>query len=273
MGTLKDPDNLSMALRAAAHPKCASIILESVSMDLPIYDVSGQSLKKRVLRMGRRSHIAEDNSGVVVIPALREISLQLKAGDRLGLIGHNGAGKSTLLRVLAGIYAPSKGSIQICGKAIPLLDIGLGMDEQSNGWQNIRLRGLLLGMTDSEIRRKLPEIAEFTGLGDALDLPIRTYSNGMRLRLAFSISTAVDAEILILDEVLGVGDQEFQARAEERLRSLHQRAEIVVLAMHANQTIRDTCNKVMWLDHGQIRMLGRTSEVLTKYENSGICSH
>ena len=244
----------------------ASITLHNVHLDLPIFDVSAQSLKKRVMRLGRRNRIAEDNTGVVVVRAIDDLSLELNSGDRLGLIGHNGAGKSTLLRVLAGIYPPSSGTVEIRGKAVPLLDISLGMDDQSTGRQNIRLRGLLLGMSDAEINRKADEIAEFTELGDYLDLPLRTYSSGMRVRLAFAISTAVEADILLLDEVLGVGDASFQEKANERLRNLHDRAEIVVLAIHNSGAIRKTCNKVLWLERGKVKMFGDVEKVVTAYD-------
>ena len=243
-----------------------SITLENVGLDLPIFDVSGQSLKKRVLRAGRRNRIAEDNDGVVIVRALDDISFTLQAGDRLGLIGANGAGKSTLLRVMAGIYPPTAGSVRTQGKTVPLLDISLGMDEQSTGRQNIRLRGLLLGMSDNEIRAKSEEIAEFTELADYLDLPLRTYSTGMRVRLGFAISTAVDADILLLDEVLGVGDARFQQKARTRLEGLHRRAEIVVIALHSNQAIRAACNKALWLDKGKIMALGSTENVVAAYE-------
>ena len=243
----------------------ASVSLRNVHLDLPIYDISAQSLKKRVMRMGRRNSIAEDNTGVIIVKAINDLSLQLRSGDRLGLIGHNGAGKSTLLRVMAGIYPPSGGELQVHGRSVPLLDIALGMDELSTGRQNIRLRGLLLGMSSPEIKRKTDEIAEFTELGDYLDLPLRTYSNGMRLRLAFAISTAVDADILLLDEVLGVGDAAFQEKAEARLQELHDRAEIVVLAIHSDETIRRSCNKVLWMDSGKARMIGPVEEVLHAY--------
>jgi ABC-type polysaccharide/polyol phosphate transport system ATPase subunit len=139
------------------------------------------------------------------------------------------------------------------------------MDDLSTGRQNIRLRGLLLGMTHEEIKRKTEEIGEFTELGDYLDLPLRTYSNGMRLRLAFAISTAVDADILLLDEVLGVGDAGFQEKANQRLQELHARSEIVVLAIHSEETIRSSCNKVLWMDSGKARMLGPVDEVLHAY--------
>jgi ABC-type polysaccharide/polyol phosphate transport system ATPase subunit len=244
----------------------ASITLQNVHLDLPIFDVSGQSLKKRVLRMGRRNRIAEDSAGVVVVRAIDDLSLKLESGDRLGLIGHNGAGKSTLLRVMAGIYPPTAGRIAVQGKTVPLLDISLGMDDQSTGRQNIRLRGLLLGMTDAEIKRKTEDIAEFTELGDYLDLPLRTYSSGMRVRLAFAISTAVEADILLLDEVLGVGDASFQEKANKRLQDLHARAEIVVLAIHSSDTIRKTCNKVLWIERGKAKMFGGVEEVVSAYD-------
>lgn len=244
----------------------ACITIRNLHLDLPIFDVSAQSLKKRVLRMGRRNRIAEDNTGVVVVRAIDDISLTLKSGDRLGLIGHNGAGKSTLLRILAGIYPPTSGTVSVQGKAVPLLDIALGMDDQSTGRQNIRLRGLLLGMSSAEIKRKTDEIAEFTELGDYLDLPLRTYSSGMRVRLAFAISTAVDAAILLLDEVLAVGDASFQEKANKRLEELNSRAEIVVLAIHSSAAIRKSCNKVLWMERGKVRMFGEVEEVVGAYD-------
>ncbi|AOK66854.1 ABC transporter ATP-binding protein [Burkholderia multivorans] len=244
----------------------AFIELQSVTLDLPIFDVQGRSLKKQVLSMGRRNRIAEGNDGVIVVRALDEVSFRFEPGDRVGLIGHNGAGKSTLLRAMAGIYPPSAGQLLREGKVVPLLDIGLGMDENSTGMQNIRLRGLLLGMSDAEIRSKQSEIAEFCELGDYLDLPIRTYSSGMKVRLAFAVSTAVDAEILLLDEVMGVGDAAFMHKAEARLADLHSRAEIVVLAMHSNSEIRKVCNKVLWMERGRVRAFGPTEEVVSAYE-------
>ncbi|MPV70523.1 MULTISPECIES: ABC transporter ATP-binding protein [Burkholderia] len=244
----------------------AHIELKNVTLDLPIFDVQGRSLKKQVLRMGRRNRIAEDNDGVIVVRALDNVNLRFERGDRVGLIGHNGAGKSTLLRAMAGIYPPTAGTVSRDGKVVPLLDIGLGMDENSTGMQNIRLRGLLLGMSDSEVRSKQREIAEFCELGDYLDLPIRTYSSGMKVRLAFAVSTAVDAEILLLDEVMGVGDASFMHKAEARLADLHSRAEVVVLAMHSNSEIRKVCNKVLWMERGGVRAFGPTEEVVSAYE-------
>ncbi|KPJ33624.1 ABC transporter ATP-binding protein [Burkholderia multivorans] len=244
----------------------AFIELKQATLDLPIYDVQGRSLKRQVMRMGRRNRIAEDNDGVIVVRALDNVSLRFDSGDRIGLIGHNGAGKSTLLRTMAGIYSPTAGAVVTEGRAVPLLDISLGMDENSTGMQNIRLRGLLLGMSDAEIRAKQQEIAEFSELGDYLDLPMRTYSSGMKVRLGFAVSTSVDAEILLLDEVMGVGDASFMHKAEQRLADLHSRAEIVVLAMHSNKEIRKVCNKVLWMERGQVRAFGDVEEILTAYE-------
>lgn len=244
----------------------AYIELKNVTLDLPIFDVQGRSLKKQVLRMGRRNRIAEGNDGVIVVRALDDVNLRFERGDRVGLIGYNGAGKSTLLRAMAGIYPPTAGALSREGKVVPLLDIGLGMDENSTGMQNIRLRGLLLGMSDSEIRAKQRDIADFCELGDSLDLPIRTYSSGMKVRLAFAVSTAVDAEILLLDEVMGVGDALFMHKAEARLADLHSRAEIVVLAMHSNSEIRKVCNKVLWMENGRVRAFGPTEEIVSAYE-------
>lgn len=244
----------------------AFIELKGVTLDLPIYEVQGRSLKRQMARLGRRNAIAEGSDGVVVVRALQNIDLRFESGDRIGLIGHNGAGKSTLLRVLAGIYAPTTGEVTRSGKVVPLLDISLGMDDNSTGIQNIRLRGLLLGMTDSEIKAKQQEIADFCELGDYLDLPIRTYSSGMRVRLAFAISTAVDAEILLLDEVMGVGDASFMHKAQDRLAHLQNRSEIVVLAMHSNAEIRRVCSKALWMDNGVVKQFGDAEEVVSAYE-------
>mgnify|MGYP001550645519 CR=1 FL=1 len=244
----------------------AYISLKQATLDLPVYGIQGRSLKKRIAALGRRNSISTDNGGFVVVRALDQVDLRIEAGDRIGLIGHNGAGKSTLLRLMAGIYAPTTGAVETDGKTVPLLDISLGMDENSTGRQNIRLRGLLLGMSEQEIARKRDEIAEFSGLEAYLDLPLRTYSSGMRVRLAFAISTAVDADILLLDEVIGVGDASFKQRANQRLNELHSRSEIVVLALHANEVIRETCTKVVWMDHGRVKCFGPTEQVLRQYE-------
>jgi ABC-type polysaccharide/polyol phosphate transport system ATPase subunit len=242
------------------------IRLTGATLDLPIYDVHGRSLKKQVMRYGRRNRIAEGTDGVVVVRAIDNVTFEFVPGDHVGLVGRNGAGKSSLLRTMAGIYTPTAGEVSVSGKVVPLLDIGLGMDENSTGRQNIRLRGLLLGMSDAEIKSKQKDIADFSELGDYLDLPLRTYSSGMRVRLAFAVSTAVDADILLLDEVMGVGDASFLHKASDRLQGLRSRAQIVVLAMHSNEEIRRTCNKALWLERGGVRAFGPVNDVLAEYE-------
>ncbi len=240
----------------------------NLSVDMPIYELSGRSMKMQLLNKVSSGRINADATGVTIVKALRNISFEARDGDRIGLIGRNGSGKSTLLRVIAGIYEPSAGQMKVDGKAVALLELGLGMDETLTGYQNIRLRGMLLGMTPAEIEKKTPEIAEFTDLGDYLHLPLRTYSSGMRVRLAFAISTAIETELLLLDEVIGVGDAAFIEKADARLKSFQEKANIVFLASHSDHLIADMCNKVMWLDGGELRFFGDVDEGLKLYSDS-----
>jgi ABC-type polysaccharide/polyol phosphate transport system ATPase subunit len=238
-----------------------------ITVDIPVFEVHGRSLRRRLATLGRRNAIAESAEGAIIVRALTDVSFQLNRGDRLGLIGHNGAGKSTLLRVLSGIYKPTNGVVTKSGKTVPLLDITLGLDEHSTGRQNIRLRCLFLGMDPELIKGREEEIAMFSELGDYLDMPVRTYSTGMRMRLAFSISMAVQADILLLDEVLGVGDSAFQEKAKARLREVAAASGIVVIALHSSSVIMEMCNKALWLDHGSVRMLGDSHEVVRAYDD------
>ncbi len=247
----------------------ASINLKEVGVDIPIFDISARSFKVNVFH-GVRKKISNQRietaaNGILIVKALSGINLSLEDGDRVGLIGRNGAGKSTLLRVLAGIYEPTQGIIEIRGTTIPLLDLALGMDDEATGYQNIFLRGMLLGRSRKEIQSVLGEIESFTELGDYLSLPIRTYSSGMRLRLAFAISTAFRPEVLLLDEVIGVGDATFLHKANIRLREFRDAAKIVVVSSHSNDVIREMCNKVLWMHEGKIKLFGPTSEVLSAY--------
>jgi len=243
------------------------VIAENVTIEMPIYEISGRSMKMKMLNKLKTNRIDPGANGVTVIKALQNLNFEVNKGDRIGLIGSNGAGKSTLLRVLAGIYEPSAGHLNISGKTVALLEMGLGMDDTMTGYQNIKLRGMLLGMSAEEVAEKTSEIAEFTGLEEYLHLPIRTYSSGMRIRLAFAISTAVDAEILLLDEVIGVGDANFLEKANARLRKLHDQAHIVFLASHSNALISDMCNKVIWLESGKLRFFGDAEEGIKLYMN------
>jgi len=170
----------------------------------------------------------------------------------VGLVGHNGAGKTTLLRLLGGVYEPTGGQIDVQGTVTSLIDVTLGMDMESTGYENIVLRGMMLGMSKSEARKHTPEISEFSGLGESLSMPVRTYSSGMVLRLAFSIATTVHPDILLMDEWLSVGDAEFVLRAEERLKAMVDKASILVIASHNPAIISDLCNVVIKLEKGRI---------------------
>jgi lipopolysaccharide transport system ATP-binding protein len=180
------------------------------------------------------------------------VSFELIQGQRLGLVGHNGAGKTTLLKTLAGIYEPTTGVVRTCGRISNLLDVTMGMDFEATGLENILLRGLLFGFRRSEIDRLIPGIIEFSGLGDYVKMPVRIYSSGMLVRLAFSIATSFDADILLMDEWLGVGDAEFNARAQERLAQIVGRASILVLASHNRDIITANCNRIIEMEHGRI---------------------
>lgn len=242
----------------------ASIVLRDMHVEIPIYDASGRSLKKQLLRASTGGRIVRDH-GVAVVRVINGVSLALQDGDRLGLVGHNGAGKTSLLRVMAGVYEPTGGWIRVEGSVIPLLDINLGIDYESTGYENVLLRGAVLGLKRREINALMDNIAEFTGLGNYLEVPVRTYSSGMILRLAFGISTSVAPEILLLDEFFGVGDAEFLEKAQKRLSELISKAGILVFASHAQDLIRRLCNKALWLDKGEVRAFGSVESVLAEY--------
>jgi ABC-type polysaccharide/polyol phosphate transport system ATPase subunit len=245
-----------------------SIFLDNVGLAFPVYGVSSRSFKHQIVRLTTGGIIQRPDNQVMTVQALSDVSLALSAGDVVGVIGHNGAGKSTLLRVLSGIYIPTSGTVDIQGKVAALLDMNLGMDFDSTGYENIMISGTIRGLTRAQIRSHIEEIVDFTELGSFIDMPIRTYSDGMRLRLAFSLATAFSAEILILDEVVGVGDAAFMEKAQSRLENLVKKAEVVVFAMHSDSAIRRFCNKVIWMDAGRIRMQGDVDTCLQAYANN-----
>lgn len=238
--------------------------LEEVGVEIPIYDASTRSLKNSIMAATSGGRLAT-SADHVVVRALEGISLEFDHGDRIGLVGHNGAGKSTLLRVLGGVYQPTSGTISSRGRTVSLFDLSLGMDMEGTGYENIQLRGLMLGMTRRQIARKMDEIAEFTDLGNYLAMPIRTYSSGMRLRLAFAVSTCIEADILLLDEWLSVGDAHFVEKAQKRLRDMISRSGILVLASHNNELIQTMCNKAVFLEKGRLVSFGPCDEVLRSY--------
>ena len=199
------------------------------------------------------------------VTALKDLSLSIKSGERVGLIGHNGAGKSTLLRVTAGIYPPQRGRVVTVGHICPLFEFVTGFEMEATGWENIRTRALLLGMSPREIEAKIESIAEFTKLGEFLDIPVRHYSTGMFVRLAFATSTAVDPQILLLDEVMAAGDVEFIKSARDRMNELMERASIVLFATHSLDVLPRFCERTILLDHGAIVADGPTEEVVRLY--------
>jgi ABC-2 type transport system ATP-binding protein/lipopolysaccharide transport system ATP-binding protein len=238
----------------------ASIMLQNINVDFPIYSGGGRSLKKTLVAIGTGGRINR-GGGRVSVEALREVSFTLEHGDRLGLVGHNGAGKTTLLRVMAGVYEPTAGLVRVQGRISTIFDFTLGLDFDATGYENIALQGMLLGLSKQDIASLVDEIAAFTDLGGYLDMPIRTYSAGMLTRLAFAVATAIDPEILLMDEWIAAGDAEFFHRAEARLHALVERAGILVLASHNLDLIRRYCNKVLWLEHGRLKAIGELEEV------------
>jgi ABC-2 type transport system ATP-binding protein len=241
-----------------------SIEVANASVDFPIFDAKSRSLKKKVL--GKVGGKIGTDSKVPIIEALRDVTLSLKEGDRVALVGHNGAGKSTLLRVLAGIYEPTRGSTHIDGKIAPIFDMGVGMDQEISGYENILIRGLYLGKSRKEMERRVDEIAEFTELGDYLEMPLRTYSTGMRVRLALGVVTSIDPEILLLDEGIGAVDDTFLRKARDRLKDLVTRSGMLVFASHSDELLFELCNSAIWMDEGVVRMHGSLRDVIKAYK-------
>jgi lipopolysaccharide transport system ATP-binding protein len=202
------------------------------------------------------------------IKTLQSVSLRIEAGERVGLIGHNGAGKTTLLKVMAGIYPPQRGHVLTEGHVCPLFEVVTGFEWDANGWENIRTRALLLGMSPKDIDRRIDKIGEFSNLGEFLDIPVRHYSAGMHLRLAFATSTAVDPEVLLLDEVMAAGDVSFIESARDRMNGLMDRASIVVFATHSLDDLPRFCERTILLNHGQIVADGPTEEVVQLYTDA-----
>lgn len=242
-----------------------SITLNGVCVDYPVFNAASRSFKNRVLNVATGGVIGRRGDGHVVVRSLDDVSFVLGDGARLGVVGGNGAGKTTLLRVLAGIYWPTSGHIQIDGSTVSLIDISLGIDPEATGRENIRLRSVLMGLSDEEIAAKTDEIIEFSGLSQYIDMPFRTYSSGMQLRLAFATSTAIRPEILIMDEWLATGDESFKDNANQRLKDLISSTKILILASHSRDLLLENCTRVIWLDHGRIRMDGDPKTVCEAY--------
>ena len=244
----------------------AHISLRQVVVEFPIINASSRSLQLRLYQaLGGK---LTSHHSTVVVRALDGIDLELNDGDRLGLIGHNVSGKTTLLRVLAGVYPPGHGCAEIAGSISSFTDITLGMDPESTGWDNIIFRCVFMGLSFQDAKRLSPAIGEFSELGSYLDLPTRTYSSGMYLRLAFAISTSVEPDILIMDEMISAGDLQFMEKARARLHEVMGKANILALASHDLKMIQSICNKVVWLEHGVVKKIGPPEAVVKAYEGS-----
>ena len=223
-----------------------AVRVEELTLRFPVYGAD-RSLKKHLARAAVGGALS---NGGRIVTALQGVSFELQPGDRLGLVGPNGSGKTTLLRAWAGAYEPDDGLVAVDGRIASLLDLSLGIDPSATGFDNIRLRGLIAGLTRREVEERLPEIAEFSGLGQFLEMPLKTYSAGMQARLAFAVATSVEADVLLMDEWIAVGDADFRDQAHRRLQQLVERAGILVLASHDPMTLRTYCNKVMRIDAG-----------------------
>lgn len=242
-----------------------SISLKRVCVDIPIYNSQNRSFKKTMIGVATGGKIGLSDSGKTTVRSLDDISLEINPQERVGLLGHNGAGKSTLLRVLGGVYAPTSGTAEVKGKVGSLIDISLGIDGEATGIENIFLRGALLGIPREKIEENLEDIISFSELGEFVKLPVRTYSTGMHMRLAFSVSTMISPDILLMDEWLSVGDEGFQKKAERKLMDLIDRTNILIIASHSRSLIERCCSKVVWLEHGKIKNIGSPSIICSKY--------
>lgn len=242
----------------------AKIELNDVSITFNAHQQRRVSLKEYLVRgLFRKSA-----NPCLRIHALGGINLSARDGDRIGVIGHNGAGKTTLLKTLAGVYPPTGGTREVEGKICSLFDITLGFEQEATGWENILYRSYLQGETPTSIRPKLDAIAEFAELGDFLNIAVRQYSQGMMMRLAFSIATAIEPEVLLVDEVLAVGDLAFQRKAQARMKELMSSSRLMVMVAHDLDALRNMCNRVIWMAHGRIVMEGAADEVIGAYVRS-----
>lgn len=245
------------------------IKLKDVGVEFAIFNAHSRSLKNRVLNVATGGKIEHQNDGIVRVQALNNINLEIRNGERVGLIGHNGAGKTTMLRLLSKIYHATSGTATIIGEPTSLINISLGIDPEATGRENIRLRGAIMGMSKEQIQSHMATIAEFADLGEFLDLPLRTYSSGMQLRLAFAVSTTVSPEILIMDEWLSAGDENFAHKADARLREVVDATQILILASHSPELLRRNCTRLIWMEHGSIKMDGEFNDVAPHYFGRG----
>ena len=245
-----------------------SIFLDSVYLDYPIYEVGSRSIRNSALKITTGGMLQHKQGRVVSVSALRNVSLRLKEGDRLALLGPNGSGKSTLLRVIAGLYEPTAGECIVEGDISTLFNLSLGLDADATGYENIAFACYARGFSYSAVKNIKDDVAEFSELGDFLDLPIRTYSAGMLTRLMFGVATSVQSPVLLIDEIFGAGDSAFMHKAEARMNDLLGGSSIVVFATHSTELARQFCNLGMFLEHGEIVSFGKYEDVLAIYDEA-----
>lgn len=242
----------------------ARIVLDEISLRFRVRQRTRLTLKEFLVgQMFRRSL-----NPILEVHALSGLNLKVETGDRLGVIGHNGAGKSTLLKTLAGVYQPTHGKMVVDGRVSALFDLALGFEMDATGWENIAYRSYLQGETPRTVRAKRHGIAEFSELGNFLNTSVRYYSAGMMVRLAFAIATSIDPEVLLIDEVLSVGDLAFQQKARARMNEMVDRAHLMVMVTHDLESVPKVCNRAVWLDHGRMMMEGPTDKVVAAYKSA-----
>ncbi|CDO59343.1 MULTISPECIES: ABC transporter ATP-binding protein [Parvibaculaceae] len=250
------------------------VIADMVNVEYPVFDASSQSLRHMLFL----NHIPRSSGSVHVggtlertkhrsfVRALKDVSFTIKDGERVGLIGHNGSGKTTLLRTLAGIYEPATGTMETRGRVMPLFNLTEGMSPDATGRELIMIRSVLLGLSEAETEEITPEVMEFAQLGDYIDLPVRTYSTGMLVRLAFAITTAVTSEILLFDELIGAGDATFVDKAQARLQKFVEKSSVMVVATHSADIMKKWCNRAMVFEHGNMMYDGTVDNALAEYK-------
>lgn len=236
------------------------VVVDEVSLRFKIDKNRASSLKEYFVRRLRRDLASED------FWALQKVSFAVEKGDVVGIVGHNGAGKSTLLKVISGIMKPTYGSVKVYGSIVPMLELGSGFDLELSGRENIYLNGAILGYSQKFLEEKYEKIIQFSELGDFIEAPLRTYSSGMLARLAFSVACIVEPEILIVDEILSVGDADFQEKSRARMMELMTGGTTVFFVSHSLKQIRQMCSKVVWLEHGKVQAIGKTEDVCDRYE-------
>lgn len=246
----------------------ASLRLRDIGVEFPIYSGGSRSLKKVLFNRTTQGNLARDARDRITVQALSDVSLDIADGDRLAIIGANGAGKSTLLKVLAGIYAPTRGLIQACGRVSALLSASVGLNPDATGRENIITLGMFMDVHPREMRTRVEEIADFTELGYYIDMPVRTYSSGMMVRLCFAVATSVRPQILLMDEWIAAGDAAFLTKARQRMEDFLSEASILALASHSLPLLQEWCNRAVLLDHGRITAMGSVEEVAAFYERS-----